>query len=91
MYTEPTNEDRADRAMECLNNYSTLPVQEEDNETLIKDLLADLMHLSKREGFDWNSMLLSAEVNFNAEVAEEEDLDDDSRSYGPHASNHREG
>lgn len=56
------NNERAERADECVAFYS------DDNERgNTADLLTDLFHLAKREGWDLKAMFLTAEINFNCE------------------------
>jgi hypothetical protein len=56
------NSERADKAEECVAFYS-----DDDERGNTADLLTDLFHLAKREGWNLQAMFLSAEVNFNAE------------------------
>lgn len=39
----------------------------EDNQTLVADILADLMHFSAEIGVDFGSALTTAELHFNEE------------------------
>jgi hypothetical protein len=79
-FVEPNNEDRAHWALAAVNTYSELihnghKVNEGDAEhaeEVMADLLADLRHLSKKLGVDFESANLRADINFTAEEAEQE-------------------
>jgi hypothetical protein len=58
------NEMRIIRAFSALEAY---PEKEDDLTSPISDLLADLMHLCGREGIEFRSCLMVAEVNFESE------------------------
>lgn len=58
------NEMRVNRAITALDAY---PAEEDDLLSKISDLLADLMHLCRREGIDFEKCLTVAEVNFESE------------------------
>jgi len=59
------NETRINRAVTALGTgYSD---DEDDLVSKISDLLADLMHLCRREGIEFRRCLTVAEVNFESE------------------------
>lgn len=77
MNTEPSNDDRADWAQQALNKFAEVTRMDtagEDTETILGDLLCNLMHLAKREEIDIEAKWLGASVNFEAEVLEERSL-----------------
>lgn len=65
---EPTNDSRADLALQALANSD----QGGQEDTDVTDLLADLMHFCRREGFDFDYCLQSARMHFEEEVEEEQ-------------------
>jgi hypothetical protein len=76
MTSEPTNEDRAQRAHASLEFYvekCKQEVWEGDLNIEIGDFLADLKHLCRREGIDFEDCLRVADMHFTAEVDEEGD------------------
>lgn len=76
MFTTACNDDRADWAQSALNTFAEVTAMDtagEDTETIIGDLLTNLMHLCKREGIDFQRKLTGAEINYDAECAEEEE------------------
>jgi hypothetical protein len=70
-----TNDDRAARAADVAEYYSSKPgmdpVADVGLNTTLQDLLADMMHLAANEGVDWDSVQTMAEVHFNEERDEE--------------------
>lgn len=76
-------QDNANRALRALNTINAhaisvdgYPVDLDDIETNIVDLLADLMHYMARHEIDFNDALLFARRNFNAEVKMQEATQD---------------
>lgn len=78
MATERTNDDRADDAAKALALASN---EGDDTEVMFVDALANLMHLAKREGVDFQEAVLKATEHFDVEV-EEESSDEKCRSCG---------
>ena len=68
--SQPTNEDRTERANQTLDFYATLA-----GESLIEDLLADLMHYCAENGTDFDASLSMARMHFTNEVEEEAEED----------------
>lgn len=75
--TEPTNADRAERARLTLEYYRALigaTTTGDDDQTIVGDLLADLMHLSAESedeaAFDVDRALSMARDHFEAEQDE---------------------
>lgn len=46
-------------------------MDDEDNETILTDLLCDLMHLCDVERIDWSKCVALAQDHYREEVAEE--------------------
>ena len=61
------NADRAERAYRLILIYRQWAGQDEDEETLIVDLLADLMHLADEGYGEWPYMLERATMHYEAE------------------------
>lgn len=75
MFTERTNEDRAERAMSALNQYVNVEGDDpnaNDWQTWLQDMLTDLRHLCARDGLDFDAAVASSEFHFDAEIEEEE-------------------
>lgn len=72
--TEPTNEDHCNHAVTALFAFANESGQNmSDGEpVIIQDLLTDLMHLCRRQGYDFREILDIAERRFTEEVFEEE-------------------
>lgn len=69
---EPTNEDRADWAEDALEYYSErVGDTAEEQPTAVVDLLGDLMHFCNRRGFNFSTLLATAEMHYDAETEEE--------------------
>lgn len=74
MFTEPTNDDRAGWAMAAVDVFAEktgLNSAGEALETKVGDLLANLMHLCRINKVDFESVLQTGRMHFEAEVAEE--------------------
>lgn len=70
---EATNEMRAEWAQKAVDAFAIATgIQNEDPETQISDLLADLMHLATSEGLDFRGLLDRARGHFEEEEAEEQ-------------------
>jgi hypothetical protein len=68
-----TNEERAESAYRALGYYSQKAHGGEDYQDYhISDLLGDLHHLADAMGEDWDSLLESAAMHYNAEVGGDE-------------------
>lgn len=68
----PTNDDRAYWASEALDTFRRLTAPNEDTPTLLRDLLANLMHLADKEGIDFAHELNMATMHYEAEAGEAE-------------------
>ncbi len=79
MTNEPTNADRARWAKNALAVFTAETyggdhpdtMDRGDLETVIYDLIADLLHFAARQGFDTDEILRSASFHFEAEFAQE--------------------
>jgi hypothetical protein len=75
--TEPSNAERAVRAERALIAYAIQSDRADElagaegMETLITDLLADLMHFMHWMGIDPAACIARAEMHFDAEISEE--------------------
>ena len=72
--TEATNENRADwadHAMRAFAHTTGMDHAGEDQETVLQDLLADLMHLCDRDGMDFERAASSARSCCQEELEEE--------------------
>lgn len=65
-----TNADRAARGEDAVYAGSDYPA--DDLDTSIGDTLANLLHLCRREGIDFEAALARGREHFQEEVAEEE-------------------
>ena len=64
----PNNNDRAEYARSAVENHCKQADGEpECLEESVIDLLANLMHLCKKDGVDFGDCLLSAQIHFDAE------------------------
>lgn len=74
---EVTNDLRAEWADEAVYAFAavTHAADEEELDTLVGDLLCDLMHLCDRDGLDFAALLERAQTHYAAEVADEEGLE----------------
>ena len=79
MTNEPTNDDRASWAKEALAVFTGRTfggdhpdiMERDDLECAIGDLVADLLHFARHQGFDTVLILRTAILNFDAELREE--------------------
>jgi hypothetical protein len=62
---------KADRALSAVDAYRAAYEPGEDDDCVIADMLADLMHLSAVRGLDWDAMLRKARTHAEAERAGE--------------------
>jgi hypothetical protein len=71
------NEERAARAQKLYDLYLEMVI-EEDCEDALVDMLADVFHLIRQKGYEYDEVEHRAEDHFQAEVAEEEaeDIED---------------
>lgn len=69
---DPTNNDRADWALEGLETFKARTrMHDEELETIIGDFLTDLLHLCTREEIDFSYALNNAMMHYREEVEEE--------------------
>jgi hypothetical protein len=62
-----TNEDRAIAARQTLDYFLSIVPNDDDVETLARDLLADMLHLLDQEGIDFERVMESATDHFQTE------------------------
>jgi len=61
---KPSNEDRASWAQQAVAAFAAaINMEDEPLDTVIGDLLADLMHLCDNEKLDFNILLSRAQMN----------------------------
>ena len=71
---EPSNEQRAEWAYAAVEAFACKTRQDSsgdlkhDLECVVSDLLCDLMHLSDRDGFDFDRAMNSAAGNYQEEL-----------------------
>lgn len=71
---ELTNRERAERIILQLEEYCGVPrekIGEGDLYTAAQDIISDIMHLCQQNNVNFNSLLTMAEVNYSAEIDEE--------------------
>ena len=71
---ELTNRGRAERIIPLLQEYCGVPsetIGEGDLQTAAQDVISDIMHLCHQNNIDFGAMLSMAEVNYSAELHEE--------------------
>lgn len=76
---EPTNDERAQWAAQVARRFSSTPSHcgdlvaslEEIEPDDVADLLADLMHLCRRAGMDFDALFTMANMHYLAEIEEE--------------------
>jgi hypothetical protein len=71
----PSNEDRAERVAQVYEMYQA-NTGVDDQESFVSDLLADVMHFCQREDIDFEAKTVTAEMHFEAECEDEENLSD---------------
>jgi hypothetical protein len=72
MFTEPTNDERAEWAQVALNAFAKetrMDTAGEDDATVLGDLLTNLMHWCDRNGVDFDTKLTGAVVNYETETS----------------------
>ncbi len=69
----PSNKDRSGRVDQIYELYEKL-TDVDDHEGFVSDVLADIMHFCEREGIDFASKVAMAEMHFEAEKEDEENL-----------------
>ena len=74
-----TRSDWAEKAlaaftMAVFNNRMPSDLAEEDRQDAVQDLISNLLHYAKQEGFDVDGILFSAENNFKEECEEENEF-----------------
>lgn len=75
MNTTPTNDDRAlwaEQAMMKFARVTRMDTAGEDDETILSDLLANLMHMARLKEINWDEVYNRATSHFEEEVQEEE-------------------
>ena len=72
-----TNEDRADWAEAACEAFADITgqVMEDDLPEIIGDLIANLLHLANQKGMSPEGRLENGRMHYEAEIAEEEDVD----------------
>lgn len=71
---EPTNDARANWAKDSLDLFAyktCMDTAGEDDQTILTDLLANLMHLADRDGLNWMDAIAHAVEHFNFEKENE--------------------
>ena len=68
---EDCNKEKAEIARTLIRE--SIGYRDTDLETNVCDLLADLMHLTEINKWNWEAMLGRASIHFNAELLDEED------------------
>ncbi len=72
MYGEPSNEKRAEWAEVAIAAFAAeVRMHGEESETIITDLLCDLMHFCNLNGIDFQGCVEMAEGNYREELADE--------------------
>lgn len=77
---EGMNDDRAEwaeHAIDAFGERTRMNTAGEDRETMLGDLLTNLMHWCDRNDVDWDMKLLGATVNYDGETSGDDDDDDD--------------
>jgi hypothetical protein len=67
------NDERAEWAAESIRTFARVTCMDtanEDDDTILGDLLCDLMHWCDREGIDFDAVLGAARENYGAETAD---------------------
>jgi hypothetical protein len=65
------NEERAARAQKLYELYQEMTISD-DSEATLSDMLADILHLVRQKGYEYDEVEHRAEDNFLEEVEEEE-------------------
>lgn len=69
-----TNDDRADRALRCLDDhYQAHGMSPEPLRDCITDLLTDLLHLAAQQCIDISECQGAADDHYSAELSEEQE------------------
>lgn len=68
---DPTNADRAARVAKLMGVYSTM-VGEDEGETMVSSLLADIRHYCDAQAVDFDDCLRLSEIHHDTEVTEDE-------------------
>lgn len=72
-FSLPSTEDRAERIAQVFEMYQAT-TGADDQESFVSDLLADTMHFCQREGIDFETKMVTAEIHFENENEDEENL-----------------
>lgn len=84
--SEPTNKDRAGWAFDAVVSFAQIVgQQDEDLETNMSDLLANLRHLCDRKGLKWSEVDNRGHMHYSAEVVEERQMKADRKKTAPKA------
>jgi hypothetical protein len=73
---KPSNKSRSRRAEQTLTAYAALERRMDElaglslDATLLTDMLADFMHYARSAGIDFRNCAETAEMHFDAEIAE---------------------
>lgn len=71
--TDPTNKERGNRVITLLNAYTEIVEPGDENEDwIITDFIADLLHLANLRGFNAKRIMREAMIHFETEIASEE-------------------
>lgn len=81
----PMNIQRAEGARKCLREVADY--DPDDEETAIKDLMTNLMHLTTQTGLSFADIVEKAFTNYLAETTEVDDLEQDMRRAHDLANN----
>lgn len=63
----PNNEDRANRIDVVFDTYAQFRTSDDDDASMLVDLLTDLRHWAAREGQDFENSNFLADIHFNTE------------------------
>lgn len=77
------NADRAGRGLVAFNAYRELPGVDEEPETALRDVMADLLHYAEMEGQDPFELLRLAEMHYNSERMSADENCTMSHAWGP--------
>ena len=68
---DPTNEERAEEALKVMMVSDKYFMGDQVEAESLADLMADLLHLARRNGIEPDYVIRTAQMNFDAEVEEE--------------------
>lgn len=89
--SEPGNEERAGWALVAVKAFAkrTGLGTEDGMDTMISDLLADLMHLADLEELDWEDLVRRGDGHYQAEVEEYGKATRSPRAWSPRTRKYR--